>query len=269
MKKMKGKAVGTNKNGFTVIITVSWDKVDERIRLDYGPDGVCMGVRSSENWGEHGTAIHYSPRVTSQVIDGRCYSVELEYRAQDHAYLTDEVRKHVYWGTTRLRFHFDDGEPTLKKEDVRWEGNGSYGENLNGSPKKVVILREEPSKLKDVAGKVRAGQKQFKDKLSRLEKPPRCAISGEEMTALLDAAHVIPVADGGSDEVENGLLLRADIHRLFDAGVFRINPDGSLMLESDVGLSGNYRKSLENWKVSESAMQRIRISLKKKSDSNI
>lgn len=262
--KASGQSMGANKNGFAVIITVSWDKVDERIRLDYGPDGVCVGVQSSESWEEHEERIQYSPLVTSQITDGGCYSVELEYRAQDHADLSDDVRKNVYWGTTRLRFRFDDGEPTLKKEDVRWEGNGSYDENLNGPPKKVVIKQEKPSKLKDVAGKFRAGQKHFKDQLSRLETPPRCAISGEEMTTLLDAAHVISVADGGSDEVENGMLLRADIHRLFDAGAFRINPDGSLTVEPDVQLSRGYRESLESWKVNESVMQRVRFSLKKK-----
>lgn len=262
---MKRKAVDANKSEFAVVITVNWDNVDERIRLDYGLGGVCMGVQSSENW--DGTVIYYRPNLNHQIIDGRFYSVELEYREQDHAHLPDDVRKHVYWGTTRLRFCFDGGEPALKKEDVVWKGN--YGENLNGSPKKVLIKKEKPSVLKEVAGKVRAEQKKFKGKLCQLENPPRCAISGEEMTALLDAAHVIPVADGGSDEVENGLLLRADIHRLFDAGVFRINQDGSLMLKSDIGLSESYRESLEDWKVSESTMQRIRISLKKRLDSSI
>jgi putative restriction endonuclease len=34
----------------------------------------------------------------------------------------------------------------------------------------------------------------------------------------LDAAHIKPYSEGGEHAVENGLLLRTDIHKLFDLG---------------------------------------------------
>lgn len=51
----------------------------------------------------------------------------------------------------------------------------------------------------------------------------RCAVTGWSAPpslahGLLEAAHLIPVAAGGSDSVRNGLALTATIHRLFDAG---------------------------------------------------
>ncbi len=46
----------------------------------------------------------------------------------------------------------------------------------------------------------------------------RCAVSGEKTLPILDAAHIHSYRDGGSHEVSNGLLLRTDIHRLFDLG---------------------------------------------------
>jgi putative restriction endonuclease len=46
----------------------------------------------------------------------------------------------------------------------------------------------------------------------------RCAVSGERTLPILDAAHIKSYADGGEHEVANGLLLRTDIHRLFDLG---------------------------------------------------
>lgn len=50
-----------------------------------------------------------------------------------------------------------------------------------------------------------------------------CVISGAKCPAVLQAAHVIPVSSGGTDEVGNGLLLRADIHLLFDLGLMWID----------------------------------------------
>lgn len=42
---------------------------------------------------------------------------------------------------------------------------------------------------------------------------------------MLDAAHILPVADGGQHRVDNGILLRRDIHKLFDDGWATITPD--------------------------------------------
>jgi putative restriction endonuclease len=46
----------------------------------------------------------------------------------------------------------------------------------------------------------------------------RCAVTGERTLPALDAAHIRPYSDGGMHEASNGLLLRRDIHSLFDAG---------------------------------------------------
>lgn len=60
----------------------------------------------------------------------------------------------------------------------------------------------------------------------------RCSITGERTLPILDAAHIKPWAAGGENRAGNGLLLRTDIHRLFDLGyvtlshdhVFEVNP---------------------------------------------
>lgn len=46
----------------------------------------------------------------------------------------------------------------------------------------------------------------------------RCAVSGEKTLPILDAAHIRSYGDGGDHDLANGLLLRTDIHRLFDLG---------------------------------------------------
>ena len=53
----------------------------------------------------------------------------------------------------------------------------------------------------------------------------RCAVTGERTLPALDAAHIRPFADGGPHEASNGMLLRRDIHSLFDAGYVTVTPE--------------------------------------------
>lgn len=52
----------------------------------------------------------------------------------------------------------------------------------------------------------------------------RCAVTGERTLPALEAAHIHRYSDGGKHEPKNGLLLRGDIHRLFDRGYVTITP---------------------------------------------
>jgi putative restriction endonuclease len=53
----------------------------------------------------------------------------------------------------------------------------------------------------------------------------RCAITGERTLVTLEAAHIKPYSGEGEHDVRNGLLVRADFHRLFDVGLVGVTPD--------------------------------------------
>ena len=53
----------------------------------------------------------------------------------------------------------------------------------------------------------------------------RCAVTGERALPVLQAAHIRPVSEGGRHLVSNGLLLRSDVHTLFDRGYVTITPE--------------------------------------------
>jgi len=53
----------------------------------------------------------------------------------------------------------------------------------------------------------------------------RCAVTGEKALPVLQAAHIRPVTKEGPHRVDNGLLLRADIHALFDQGYVTVTPE--------------------------------------------
>jgi HNH endonuclease len=52
----------------------------------------------------------------------------------------------------------------------------------------------------------------------------RCTVTQERTLPALEAAHIRPYGDGGEHEARNGLLLRRDIHSLFDAGYVTVTP---------------------------------------------
>jgi putative restriction endonuclease len=52
-----------------------------------------------------------------------------------------------------------------------------------------------------------------------------CAVTREHSVPVLEAAHILPYAHGGQHNVDNGLLLRRDLHRLFDLGYVTVTPD--------------------------------------------
>jgi putative restriction endonuclease len=53
----------------------------------------------------------------------------------------------------------------------------------------------------------------------------RCAVTGEKTFPVLEAAHILSIGRGGRHRPDNGLLLRSDIHRLFDLGYVSVTPD--------------------------------------------
>jgi putative restriction endonuclease len=67
-----------------------------------------------------------------------------------------------------------------------------------------------------------------------------CAITQEHSLPALEAAHIRPYDQGGPHAISNGVLLRADLHRLFDKGYLTITPE--LRLE----VSGRLRAEYQN-----------------------
>jgi len=72
--------------------------------------------------------------------------------------------------------------------------------------------------------RIRRNQANFRNALLAVY-GANCAISGPQPKEVLDAAHIQPYVNASSNHRENGLLLRADLHRLFDRGVMTIDEE--------------------------------------------
>ncbi len=74
----------------------------------------------------------------------------------------------------------------------------------------------------------------------------QCAVSGGRVLPALEAAHIKPYSAGGEHEITNGVLLRTDIHRVFDAGYVTIDPElrfvVSERVKTDFNNGNEYRR---------------------------
>ncbi|WP_341662009.1 HNH endonuclease signature motif containing protein [Vibrio sp.] len=71
-----------------------------------------------------------------------------------------------------------------------------------------------------------------------------CLLSRTSVKDVLQACHIIQVKDNGSDEVWNGILLRTDLHTLYDKGHFVIHPDGSITKSDTILADPTYKESI-------------------------
>lgn len=94
-------------------------------------------------------------------------------------------------------------EPDLRGMAVDWGGE-RYGQPLLVRP--------------------RMGQGHFRRAVSHAY-DNRCAVTGSKTFPSLEAAHIRPFAEGGAHQVSNGLLLRTDVHKLYDRGYLSIDAD--------------------------------------------
>ncbi len=76
---------------------------------------------------------------------------------------------------------------------------------------------------KETLIKPRLGQGSFKILVTDAYRRS-CAITQERVLPVLEAAHIKPYSDDGPHEVRNGVLLRSDMHKLFDSGYLTITP---------------------------------------------
>lgn len=99
---------------------------------------------------------------------------------------------------------------------------------------------EEDARKRTLSSIVRRqGQPQFRQSLLKAY-DNKCAVTGCNVTDTLEAAHITPYMGENTNSVQNGLLLRADIHTLFDMKRIKISPnDFKIILHRDLRI-GHY-----------------------------
>ena len=79
----------------------------------------------------------------------------------------------------------------------------------------------------------RQGQRKFREKVLNAY-GRKCAITNCSISATLEAAHIIPYKGSATNHIKNGILLRADIHTLFDLDLLKIDENYSIHIDKSI-----------------------------------
>ncbi|NHA66845.1 HNH endonuclease [Phycicoccus flavus] len=80
---------------------------------------------------------------------------------------------------------------------------------------------------------IRQGQERFRSEVLEAYEG-MCAISGSDIADALEAAHIRRYLGHWTNPVTNGILLRADLHRLFDRHLLTVLPDATILLAPEL-----------------------------------
>lgn len=116
---------------------------------------------------------------------------------------------------------------------------------INNSSSLIEQIPDSPIYGNPVLTKVRIGQGAFKISIIDAYNK-RCSISGERTLPVLEAAHIKPYSEAGPNYIRNGLLLRSDIHKLFDTGYITITKD--LKIEVSKRIREEYENGRDYYK---------------------
>ncbi|HHU37309.1 MAG TPA: HNH endonuclease [Treponema sp.] len=84
-----------------------------------------------------------------------------------------------------------------------------------------------------ILSRVRVGQGAFRMLITDAYHKS-CSITGDHTLPVLEAAHIKPFAADGPHAISNGLLLRSDLHKLYDSGYLTITPDYHVEVSSSL-----------------------------------
>jgi putative restriction endonuclease len=172
---------------------------------------------------------HEDYKVGCIILEQPFFLDRSEWVAVPSSFARNIVQGKTYdFGSQDGRMLWDSVQATLRTRNVSDEVSSEGPRPVYGEP---VLVRP------------RIGQGAFRVLVTDTYQR-RCAITREKALPVLQAAHIRPVAEGGQHQIENGLLLRSDIHALFDRGYVTVSPDlrfrVSQRLKTDFDNGENY-----------------------------
>lgn len=131
---------------------------------------------------------------------------------------------------------YDTSKPEAAQlwREVETRMQGTFSGAIIGSSEQTQARYGEPQLIRP-----RLGQGAFRVEVTDAY-TRRCAITGERTLPALAACHIRPYSEDGPHEINNGILLRSDLHNLFDLGYLTVT------LDYKVKVSGRIRKEFEN-----------------------
>ena len=235
-------------------LKVNWDCETEYFDID--PD--CRDenqITETQAWWSHlGDYVYYQVSCTVHESDDGCQiKVKYEKQQQTDPRIRQAIEDNeLYWGVNTITVNHSSQE---REVSCTWRiDDGTVNE---GWPPATIVRR----RLR-ITREQWKRESRFRENVLAADK--RCVISREVTREVLDAAHLQPVKEGGEERVENGFILRTDIHRLYDRGMFLIDPTDGKLVVADRNLSKSYKQLLCHSRLPPATLQRVREALEER-----
>lgn len=254
---------GSSSEGF--VLCIWYDELSERDSLIVSDNDMIQHLRTLERMRiEAGSDATKRSRLSQQIR-----------RAQEFLYAIEESRRRnqslrviINAGkrrdeseiadlASRVAYRALDDEPWYVHDRDESRGHWRIVRSIPpGAGDDFVILPPEDDTSPGAddarrlgAIRVRRGQAKFRADLIGAY-GSQCAVTGTRVVELLEAAHIIPHAQGTNYRISNGLLLRADVHTLYDLHLlsvderYRVHLSKSLMFSDYRYLAGATLRAL-------------------------
>lgn len=176
-----------------------------RVAKKWDDYGEVRGVFVWEDGADTGRVFRLKPGTTDMVEAATVPAVELDRLEAVKTCTSLEIASYFSVSSTLIE-NTDSSEPELEPDD-----------EVAGLPSWVITAIRQ-----------RRGQLKFRARLLHAYES-RCAVTGCDAIPALEAAHIVPFAEEQEYGVDAGILLRCDIHTLFDLKLLSVDPNSLIV----------------------------------------
>lgn len=239
----------------TYTLRIKWDGVEETLTIN--PKTVTAGgddIITYERWPGYDCPTEYRVKIIDKKKIRTTYTMRLLYERSNNS---GQALENTSWGVSTIALN-----TTQNSATATWATNPSNA-NWDGDAD-VEVFSEDLYEDLGYEHQMRRKRKQEVLRKSLLRINPVCALSQEKTIDALEAAHIVDVESKGNFRENNGILLRADIHKLFDRGVISIDDEGFAVLQPGAILSRRYLEELSLWKLQPDELVRVTAALNRR-----
>jgi hypothetical protein len=238
------------------LLSIAWRLEEEIVPV---PGGIAIGemLDTFGIWKKPRIRVSYLARSEQFEMAGSRGKLVLRYRRDEQTDSQLEDFPDTRWGTSVINWDVTKGTGIAewRDEEQNSEFNGTVDVTVLGGENPITEFRGTVSALI----KPRPEQQKLRDHLFCLDRS--CVLTGESLEAAVEAAHVVPVKAGGRETISNAFLLRADLHRLFDAGYFWFELTETEAVVRYKQLSARYCDTLASKRLPSLAFERVKKAL--------
>jgi hypothetical protein len=240
------------------LLRIHWRYEIEFVSFDED-DGSIGQMRTTGRWSDSRDVTYdvnasLTRKKTSRIL-------KLTYESSNQ---TDQVVRSAEAGVVRYGKSVITWIKGGTEGQAKWEDN-EQGSSYDGIAQVAVLGGHNHDNykryIKSINVKQRPKQSAFRDALFQLDK--QCVLTGETCRQALQAAHLVPVQKNGQEQIENGILLRADLHALFDAGLlwFEVSESHATVKCLPSALTESYLKVVNEKRLPSDTFRRVKAAL--------